>query len=981
MRSMAAEPGEALIESTMVGRDHEVSTFNELLTSAEQGCGRVVLVSGQPGIGKTHLVRALSSQAEKSGALSLIGNCDDDAATPPYWPWLQIMRSIGAHSENTELTRLLRDESILSDALPSDSDVSAKKSTFTAEQPAQVEFRLFNTIVEQLTELAGNRVLLLVLDNLHGADRQSLRLLEFLARQVGSSRLLILGTYRDIAITRKHPLSDTLNTLRRDGQTTRLRLKGLSRRAVAEVVAREVGLKLSDGAIDTIFERTEGNPLFVIEIARGIADELSQQHHGRVMLQIPDGIREAIGRRLNNLPDDCVDLLGIASIIGRVFLLDELAALEPGKSPVEILQTLEPAVTAGILEVDEPSVRLQFSHTLIRDALFEELPIARRLLLHRDFAEALERLHADYPEPALGKIARHYWQAIQVGCVEKAVAFASKAAHHARHVLAFEEAVTYYELAIDALTLAKDDHRRQAAELHLCLGRAHYEAGRNVEANREPLEKAIALAKECGHHECFVDIACLFVHQTLDVPNERALAVCNTALELLPPENTAGRARVTIHKSVALKIIDRRADAEKLVYEAIELARRCNRKDVLCEVLSWGNFSLRGRPEMLSERIALGEQCLSVATELDDLEARVDAMKWLVLSCQEAGDTRRVRQLAAGLKRDSDRYRTVHHRYVSAGVHAYCALMDGDWTRAGGLIEEAFTLGEGSGNEGADGVFGAQMFLLNREVGRLPMFAPVLRRFMADSGYKAWRPALALLLLEVGAIDDAAAAYRVVLERGLDVLPRDELYLATLAFLAPVCVALDDAASAPELYRLLLPYSGQMAVQPTAVCLGPADMYLAELARVANRRDDALRHAEKSLKLAEYADSPPWTAYSQALHAELLAERGDNVDAERTARLRFSARGTAEQLGMVRLQTILSAQEDRAPTMAPNPHNLSPRELEVLSLIAAGRSNKEISRALFISLNTVATHVRSILQKTHSANRTEAAIYARNHQS
>ena len=972
---MDAATTKTVNDASLVGRDDEMAVLSRLLDRTSGGSGQLVLISGEPGIGKTHLVRAFSDHARATGALCLTGMCDEDTATPPYWPWIRIARSLAGITADTALSALLKDDADLNDVPVAPTAPAVKRSTFTAEQPSQLEFRLFNAITRHLIGYASGNVLVLVFDNLHAADQQSLRLLEFVARQCTGARLLVLGTYRDIAISRKHPLSDTLGALGRGGTLTRLRLKGLSREAVAQVIAREVGQTLSENAIETIYERTEGNPLFVTEIARGVAEELSRQESGPVRLRLPDGIREAIGRRLNHLPDDCIDLLGAASVIGRVFLLDELAALVSGRQRVELLEALQPAVLAGILEIDEPAIRLQFSHMLIRDTLYDELPIARRLRLHRDFADALVRSHAEYPDPVLGKIARHYYQAIQAGCVQQAVDYATRAANHASHMLAFEEAVAYYELAIDALTLDPGDRRRRTAELHLCLGRSHHQAGHTVEANRGPLEKAMRMARDCSHHECFVDAACQYVFQTLDEPNERAVAVCNAALELLPEDNTADRARVLIHKSVALKIVGRRNEAERLVYEALSLARRAGRSDVLCEVLSWGNFSLRGRPEKLSECIALGEECLEAAASNDDLAVRVDVMKWLLLSYQEAGDSERGRRLAAEFTRDAESYRSTHHRYVSAGVNAYYALMDGAWARAEELIHEAYRLGQGSGNEGAEGVFGTQMFLLNRELGRLPAFRPALERFRKDGNQPPWRPGLVCMLIEVDALDDARAVYTELLRLGLDRLPRDEMYVATLALLASACTTFRDEGAAGDLYELLLPYSGQMAVQPTAVCFGPADLYLAGLARLARAREDALVHAGKALALAEFAQSPPWVAYARHLMASVLASSGDASHREQAADLVAAATDTARRYGMVRLLDRIRS----SPAIsldAPNPDDLSPRELEVLQLIAAGRSNKEISQSLFISQNTVATHVRSILQKTRSANRTEAAAHA-----
>lgn len=958
----------------IVGRSAELNVLEEALRKSMAGTGGLVLVSGQPGIGKTHLARAFAGRAEAMGAVALFGNCHDTLGAPPYSPWTEILESAARRFESGELISLLPDDGNVIDALlPDESGASETRSGFHDDRALQARFRLFSRVTDYLGECAEQKPLVLVIDNLQSADAASLALLEFLARHLTHSPMLVVCTYRDVELTRKHPLFNTLGVLREELEVIRQRLDGLTRSEAEQIILETSERDVAPELIDAIYEQTEGNPLFVREVAHGLADELDKAQ-GRVRaLRIPDGIREAIGRRLNQLSERSNEILSVASVIGRQFELREIVALMVDVDAVEVLQSLEPATTAGIVDSLDTGVgQFVFSHTLIRDTLYDELPMARRLLLHRQVAEMLEGTHANDLEPVLGQIAQHYYRAAQTGCVDKAVEFAMKAADRAQRMHAHEEGIGHYQMALDALVMDGSDHRRQEAELYM--GRAMCEkgVGRPAEAITASLESAMQAARHANHHECFLEAAWEYMHQNMNRPSERPLQIVNEALDLLPEENMSGRARALSHKAVALALAGRRNDAATVGYESVELAKAADDPVLVSESMARLIWAMRTRPEKLSERIRVGEEALAIANQHDDLFSRLEVEQWLVLSQQEAGNTERVRELAVVFHRDADRHGVHHYRYLAAGVDAFVALMDGRWEEAEGLIQRAAELGQGSGDDAAESVAGAQLMMLTRELGRLKVLEPVLRQFIDDPRNNPWGPGLAVVFIELGAMDEARGIFEEMGKSGFANLPRDELYLTTLTFMAETCAALEDGERAPELYQGLLAYAGQMAVQPTAVCYGPVDMYLGMLADLMNQPREAEEHFQRARALAEHSNSKPWLAHALFRYGSFQRARGESDDA-----MLRQAREIAESLSMARLLDLLDSSAAAGHTDKERlPDDLTPREVEVLRLVAAGRTNKDIAKALFISLNTVATHVRSILNKTHTANRTEAAAYA-----
>jgi predicted ATPase len=309
-----------------------------------------------------------------------------------------------------------------------------------AVDPEAARFRMFDAVTSFLRATAEAQPLMLLIDDLHVADTPSLLFLEFLAGELAESRIVAVVAFRDTDLTREHPLTATVGELLRHRVTRRLSLIGLTASDVARFIELTTGVATPAGLAAAVHAQTEGNPLFVGEVIGLLAAEGRLEPSGDAWsLAVPRGVREVIARRLARLSGECNELLTLASVLGREFDLPALERLS-GHAPGQALLVLEEAVGIRLIS-DVPGAlgRLRFSHTLVRDTLYDDIPPARRTALHRLAGEALEAEYAVDPDPHLAELAHHFVQAAPGGEVDKAVGYAHRGGDRAVRFLAYEE--------------------------------------------------------------------------------------------------------------------------------------------------------------------------------------------------------------------------------------------------------------------------------------------------------------------------------------------------------------------------------------------------------------------------------------------------------------------------------------------------------------------------------------------------------------
>ena len=490
-----ANPLEGLAAGVHVGRETEIDELCTAVDLAVRGRGQLVLIAGEGGIGKTRLAEQVTTYAQLRGATVLWGRCYEGSGAPPYWPWAQVIRAYAADHDRDLLATVMGIGA--ADIAQVVSEVRERLPTLP-EPPSlsaeQARFRMFDSVTRFLAGASAQEALVVVLDDLHHADGSSLLLLEFLAQQLGESRLLVVGTYRDTEVHAEHPLARTLGQLARGTPPLRIHLRGLTRPQVARCIHMTTGVEPSAELVELVSAKSEGNPLFVTEIVRLLSSSGRLETVGRdpAPLAIPDEVRDLIARRLAQLSEECRAVLTVGAVLGREFHVNVIG--EVLSSPVDqLLDAIDEAVAGRIITETSPG-RYRFSHVLIADTLADDLPAGRRLQLHLRLARAGESVYAQHLGPYLHQLAHHYLEAAAVGGLEKGLHYAVAAAEQAEARLAHDEAVRLYRRAIDRADPAVVSCERRC-ELLLALGDATSHAGDSDEAH-SVFDQAAVLARE-----------------------------------------------------------------------------------------------------------------------------------------------------------------------------------------------------------------------------------------------------------------------------------------------------------------------------------------------------------------------------------------------------------------------------------------------------------------------------------------------------
>lgn len=970
-------------EQLFIGRTKELAVFDEALDLACAGQGRLVMLAGPPGIGKTRTAQQVAVHAAARGMRALWGRCPEAPGAPPYWPWLQMLRKfVSEHDAEAVRTTAGAATPYLASLDPNlAAQLPPHDPPPACADAAHARFRLFDAVAGFWQRAAANRPLLLVLDDLHCADVPSLRLLEFTAGETAASRILLFGTYRDAEITRTHPLADTLGALARLSTTVRVTLAGFTAAETAQFVAAVSGEE-APGLASTLHERTEGHPLFLAEMTRLLQARRTRDNaaSGAVfdLTRVPAGIREVIASRLNRVSAPCSELLGTAAVIGRRFEIELLAQLLDGSGNDQCLDLLDEARRASLIEAMPEPAGWQFTHVLIRDALYDEMPTARRHRLHHRIATALERMHGDEPA-CLSALAYHWQAAHSVESAAKAAQYATRAAQHADATLAYEEAAQLYRRA---LQVTAPERTVERCGLLLALGNALLKAAEH-EAAIDAFNNAAKIARQINAPAPLAQAALGYETASWRSGNTVgpvAVALLKEALAANSPLDSPQRAQLLAALCRALVYSDRVDAAVAIHGQAVQMARRLGDTAVLFAALG-AIVPARWRPDLRPLRLAAGREAMQLAQRAGNAEwAAGHLTGWHVGDLIEAGDFESaVRAAEFGPDLDA----LAHQPYVRAvfiNCRAMLALHAGRFAEGDRLAAEAMR--QATQLAHTTGAAAVQLFTLRREQGRLAELAPVLEQFQRNvSDDATWQPGYIVLCCELGRREQAQAAFERLAAKQFDLGPPSSgARSGSLVYLAEACAWLGDTARAEALYALLAPYAGGGIVFGAHVAsLGSADRVLGMLARTMQRWDDAEMHFERAIAFDEASSGRPWLARSRFEYAGMLLARGQSGDAVRARALLDAALASARELGMPALEQQVLALQAKAGAHDPYPAGLTIREVQVLCMVAEGRSNQEIANSLFRSVNTVANHVRHILAKIGAANRTEAAAFAARH--
>jgi DNA-binding CsgD family transcriptional regulator/tetratricopeptide (TPR) repeat protein len=962
-----------------VGRARELTTLRSLMPRAEAEGRRVALVGGEAGSGKSRLVRELAQEANTDGVLVLYGACDAVVRTP-YQPFAECLDQIARICDpgelrsdlgttGGELVRLLPDLALRVGELPPPVEAD----------PDTERHRLHMAVTDLLTNVSRRRPLLLVLEDGHWADTSTLVLLRHLARSAGETRMLLLATFRDTEADVPETLAEALADLRRSEDVVRLRLGGLSGDEVEEFVRRAGGESVVPELNElarAISDLTEGNAFLLCELWRALVETgtLAVVDGGLRLtrpladLGTPEGVREVVSQRLTRLSPSTTELLELAAVVGSVFEVRILERASPLPSP-DLLGALDEAVRTGLIEeISAFGLSHRFTHELVRRALFDRLPAARRAELHLRVAEALEQVHHNEVGRVLADLAYHYAAAGPAADVHRAVDYNVRAARAARASLAFDQASTHLATALE---LGIEDPVSLASAYHE-LGVATHLAGRSEDA-LEAFTAAAEVARQLGDRDLLAEAAIGYENSCW-----RPGIVDRNAVELLEEAATAldegdSELRVGVLSGLA-RALANRGDHERagiVRTNAIEMARRLDDRRGLATILMRSNWA-RGT-NTLEEILEMLDEAYGIAEELDDVEMRAEIMEWRAAAHVGLGDLGAAQREIDLVLELAEQTRQPFIFHVAEHYQAALALCRGRLGDAEAAAERSHEWSRYLTGRDASGVYGIQMFSIRREQGRLPELAPLIR--MLASGERpggTWRPGLAVTFAELGMDDEARAELDRIAGEGLAPL-RESLWLASLTYLADACVVVDHGPMASILYPELASHTGtNVTIGYGVMSYGAADRYLGMLASILGEPELAERHFDAAMELNRVMGADTWLAHTAYEYGRLLLAH----DGDRAGALLGEAASLAERIGMPALLGRIR-RLGAAPVVSPGlPDDLSAREVQILRLVARGLSNREIGTELVISEHTAANHIRSILRKTGCANRTEAATYA-----
>jgi DNA-binding CsgD family transcriptional regulator/tetratricopeptide (TPR) repeat protein len=925
-------PGTAS-KGAFVGRAAELALLAERVSAARRGEAGVVLIGGEPGIGKTRLATEAAARAAATGMPCLRSRAVPDEGSPPYWLFRPLLR---------ELTKT---------SLPNEFQRAHLIVIVPEPQPrpprldgSEQRFAVFESVREYLTDAAAETGLLVLFDDVQWADPPSLRLLRHLADGVAGSRLLLLITYRDTETGGRDELTAFLAALARQDAVTRISLTGLTQDEVGLQLAAVTGGAVTPEVAAAIGRRSRGNPFFVGELAQMI---------GAGPGVLPDAVRDTVLVRLHGLSVACRDVLGVAAVLGAAVDPAAVAAVT-GREPAAVLAALDEAAAAGIVAAGS------FGHDLIREVARLSRPTADRLAVHARMADYLR----EQPDVAPALVAYHLLESLPVGPADLAVTWARRAAEAAMSQLAWEDAVALYGRALQVRPGPESEER---CRLLIGLARARLR-GFDLSGGSATLRSAAEAARAAGDAALTGEVA--LVMEGYTDPGWVALGkqLCDEALAGLPAADSPLRARLLAQRA-AEATYHWEPEAGPLSEQALAMAERLGDPRALRAALRARQVA-RGGPDGARERVSLGSRMLALGLADGDDEAIMWGRLWRVDAFAQLGRVSDASAELASLSPTVLRLRSPGPTWHLRRSELALAYGRGEFERARELAAECLRLAE-HGHENMLSLTSSVVVLLNAVTGVDEWLPPSLADF-------SWSPPFGMAMralwhLRLGRPEEARLFYQ-----------RDEVfaaapgirYLITYAMLGELAGALGDVEAASAVYQALLPYADLFVCGGAGLTMldGSVQRYLGLAALAVGRADDAVRHLRLAVTVNEREGLLACAAFATLDLARALAHRKRSGDVAEAEALAASAAAVASRLGMTPLLRAARSLSLTLDSSAAGP--LTRREGEIAALIARGLTNRQIAATLHISERTAENHVQHILTKLGLHTRTQIALWS-----
>ena len=882
-----------------VGREGAQLQLADWLEAARKGARQVVLVGGEPGIGKTAFVaQVVRLAAEAAELVVLYGACDEDLARP-YGPFALAFGRVAA-TASPELLEELRGsvDPALFRLVPALAERLGVTVTHRSDGDGD-RVLLFDAVIALLRRLGSRCPVVLVLEDLHWADPATLALLRHIARH-DDLTVALVGTYRTTDIDETHPLSQTLAVLARLEGTRHLHLEGLDDDEVCSLVGAAAGHDLHSSARRFALEvgrETSGNPYFIVEILRDLAErgvvarDLDGRWHsqGNWQASLPRTVCDVIVQRVQRLGQPVLRCLGAAAVFGIEFD-PMLVATAVGSSLEDVVEALDRAAGAELVaESAGVGGRLMFAHGLVQRTLYEQLGLLRRQQLHRTVAQTLEAEAEAHPHRAGGlaaELARHWLASGRVESQPQAFHWALRAGETALVSLGAEEAERWFAQAQSLLESLPEVSAAQRVRTLLLLGIAQRQGGKS--AFRETLLEAGRLAQQHGENDLLVEAVLANsrgIQSSTGRGDDARLAMLDAALaaSVTPPGAATAGADSKRARLLALSALERLHVASfperyALAQEALELARRSGDDETIANVLTLRHNAIRV-PSTLSVRLADTAEAMELSARGGDLLGQFWAIEHRVRAVSEVPDLAEVDRCLERCEVLADRLAQPGLRYYLAMHASWRRLLAGDLAGAEAAAGQVRIIGRATGQPETDSMYVAQLLAIRREQGRQGELESLLIKALADNpGIAALRSSVSLLHANAGRLDQAATVFGSDARSGFAEMPYNTLWSTALVQYADVAALLYDAEAAAVLWAQLAPFSGMLA-HNSATCAGPIDRALGMLAAVQGRYQEAERCFRAAQEICEQAEAPLWLARTLSSWVRFLPQPAADAQA------------------------------------------------------------------------------------------------------
>jgi tetratricopeptide (TPR) repeat protein len=681
-----------LYRRVFVGREPELKQLKSAFDGAISGQGALMMVTGEPGIGKTALCEQLSTYVTLRGGRTLVGHCyEAGSLSLPYLAFVEALRSYVLSREVKDLREELGSGAADVARIISEIRERLKIKLRPQKDPEEERYRLLQAVTGFLSNAATVQPMMVVLEDLHDADKGTLDMLTHVSRNLAGARLLIVGTYRDVEVDRSHPLSAALAELRRVSTYSRVLLRGLNAdevRRMLESITRE---SVPWGLAEAVHRQTEGNPLFVQEVVRYLAEEgLITRKEGRwrptkdtpLEMSIPEGLRDVIGKRLSLLSPECNQLLSVASVIGRAFALETLKAVA-GINEDVFVNALKEAVRLSILEEHSQRgvIRYRFTHAFFCQTLYEEMVAPQRLKLHQQVARSLEILYAKRLKEHAAELAEQFSHSTDPTDLKKAVEYGEMAAKKATDVYAYGEAVRLLEQALKVQEVLDPEDKAKRCDLLLALGDALLLAGEHQRVVAIEAPQALSLAEAIADNKR-ASRACLLAarglgHNALNAYASPEAAQWAARADRYAKPNTIERALAdSMLGFMKLSGVRSSPEGASLLSRALDLARHLGDIDTYWFIASlW--LPMVSAPQHDEERLRLTEELVEQSQTGVNLAIYAWTLWTMVHTFLEFGQRRRAEDIMGEMRTMAERSGQPHLLILSMMNDACMAIWDG----------------------------------------------------------------------------------------------------------------------------------------------------------------------------------------------------------------------------------------------------------------------------------------------------------------